>query len=75
MELFAHAIHNNSRRSDKPFIVVNCGAISENLIDSELFGLGRCIHGKQKSKREDKEADGGISLDEFGELTLAQCGC
>ena len=72
-ELFAHAIHNNSRRSDKPFIVVNCGAISENLIDSELFGFkAGAFTGANKNRNgKIKEADGGtLFLDEFGELTL-----
>lgn len=37
-ELFAHAIHNNSKRKDAPFIKVNCGAIPYELLESELFG-------------------------------------
>ena len=37
-ELFAHAIHNYSHRKDYPFIVVNCAAIPETLLESELFG-------------------------------------
>jgi PAS domain S-box-containing protein len=37
-ELFAHAIHNQSKRKDRPFITVNCASIPENLIESELFG-------------------------------------
>ena len=37
-ELFARAIHQHSRRGDKPFIAVNCGAIPESLVESELFG-------------------------------------
>lgn len=37
-ELFAHAIHSNSSRKSKPLIIVDCGAIPENLIESELFG-------------------------------------
>jgi Transcriptional regulator containing PAS, AAA-type ATPase, and DNA-binding domains len=37
-ELFAHAIHNASDRRDYPFIAVNCAAMSDNLLESELFG-------------------------------------
>ncbi len=72
-ELFAHAIHNNSRRATKPFVAVNCGAISENLIDSELFGFkAGAFTGANKDRNgKIKEADGGtLFLDEFGELTL-----
>jgi transcriptional regulator with PAS, ATPase and Fis domain len=37
-ELVAHAIHRQSQRKNNPFVVVNCGAIPENLLESELFG-------------------------------------
>lgn len=72
-ELLARLIHNLSPRSARPIIVVNCGAIHENLLESELFGhekgsftgavkrrIGRC-----------EEADGGsLFLDEIGEMSL-----
>lgn len=73
-ELVAKAIHFNSERKDKPFITVNCGAIPENLIESELFGH---VKGSFTGAVVDKEglfgvADKGtIFLDEIGELPLA----
>lgn len=73
-EIFAHNIHLNSRRKNNPFIAINCGAIPENLITSELFGYVRGAftggdpHGK-KGKFE--EANGGtLLLDEIGEMPL-----
>ncbi|MDR7857313.1 sigma 54-interacting transcriptional regulator [Tissierella sp.] len=73
-ELFAHAIHNNSRRKDAPFIKVNCGAIPYELIESELFGYeeGSFTGAKKGGKiGKFKAADGGtIFLDEIGELPI-----
>jgi len=72
-ELFAEAIHTNSKRKDKPFIRINCGAISPNLFESEFFGHKK---GAFTSANEDKkgkfyEANGGtIFLDEIGDLPL-----
>lgn len=71
-ELFARAIHHNSSRRDKPFIPINCSAIPENLLESELFGYVRgAFTGAVASKRGlFEEADGGtVFLDEIGELT------
>ncbi len=71
-ELFARAIHHNSSRRDKPFIPINCSAIPENLLESELFGYVRgAFTGAVSSKRGlFEEADGGtVFLDEIGELT------
>jgi len=70
-ELFAKAIHNSSNRKDKPFIVINCGAIPENLIESELFGhkKGAFTGAERDKKGYFEEAEGGtLFLDEIGEL-------
>ena len=72
-EVIAGAIHNLSMQKDGPFITVNCGAIPENLIDSELFGHEKgAFTGAISSKRGRFErAHGGtIFLDEVGELQL-----
>ncbi len=70
-EIFARAIHNHSNRSEKPFIPVNCGAIPDMLLESELFGYEKgAFTGADKKKLGKFEiADGGtIFLDEVGEL-------
>jgi two-component system response regulator PilR (NtrC family) len=72
-ELVARAIHSNGPRKEKPFIAVNCGAIPENLIESELFGHVRGAFTGAVSDHMGlfKQADGGtIFLDEVGELPL-----
>lgn len=73
-ELFAHAIHNNSRRRDLPFIKVNCAAIPYDLLESELFGYeeGSFTGAKKGGKiGKFKAAHGGtIFLDEIGELPM-----
>ena len=72
-EVIANAIHAGSPRRDKPFIKVNCGAIPESLIDSELFGHEKgAFTGAVTEKRGRFErAEGGtIFLDEIGELPL-----
>lgn len=73
-ELFAHAIHEISPRRHGPLIVVNCGAIPEGLIESELFGAEKGAYTGAVERRTGyfEEADGGtIFLDEIGELPLA----
>lgn len=72
-ELIAHSIHKVSARRYKPIIVVNCGTLPANLIESELFGHEKGSFTGAISKREGKFelADGGtIFLDEVGELPL-----
>ena len=72
-ELIARAIQGESERSGKPFVVVNCGAIPENLIESTLFGHEKGSFTGAVDKRIGKfqEADGGtLFLDEIGELPL-----
>ncbi|NVB41695.1 sigma 54-interacting transcriptional regulator [Pseudenhygromyxa sp. WMMC2535] len=73
-ELIAHEIHNRSPRAKGPFVTVNCGAIPENLIESELFGhvkgafTGAIANQIGKFQAADK---GTIFLDEIGEMPLA----
>ena len=73
-ELVAHAIHNNSQRRDNLMLIVNCGAIHENLIDSELFGhVKGAFTGADKDKRGlFQESDlSTIFLDEIGDISPA----
>lgn len=73
-ELIARAIHVNSRRKNRAFITINCGAIPENLQESELFGHVRgAFTGAIRDKRGlFQEADGGtLFLDEVGETSLS----
>lgn len=73
-ELVARAVHDNSERAEGPFVVVDCGAIAENLIESELFGHTRGAFSGAVSDRRGlfEEAQGGtLFLDEIGELPAA----
>jgi len=73
-ELVARAIHHASARTDKPFVPVNCGAIPETLIESELFGHAKGAFSGATSAREGRfaVANGGtLFLDEIGEMSLA----
>jgi two-component system nitrogen regulation response regulator NtrX len=73
-ELIAHAIHAQSQRAEEPFVELNCAAIPEELIESELFGH---VRGSFAGAREDKigkfqQAHGGtLFLDEVGDMSLS----
>ena len=70
-ELIARAIHFNSSRVEKPFVTVNCSAIPENLLESELFGYEKgAFTGaiKDKSGKFETADEGTIFLDEIGDL-------
>jgi len=72
-ERFAHAIHKNSLRKNKPFIIVNCAALPVTLLESELFGheKGAFTGAVQKRTGKFEQAHGGtLFLDEIGELPL-----
>ncbi len=72
-EVLANMIHRCSNRADKPFICVNCGALNENLIESELFGSEKGAYtgaGTQRKGRFEITNGGTIFFDEIGELSL-----
>jgi TyrR family helix-turn-helix protein len=73
-ELIAETIHANSSRNDKPLIKVNCGAIPENLLESELFGYeGGAFTGAKKEGKPgyiELAAGGTLFLDEIGEVPI-----
>lgn len=71
-ELIAHALHDRSNRKNKPFVAINCGALRETLLESELFGheKGSFTGAYQKKIGLAEAANGGtLFLDEIGELS------
>ncbi|MFC4698928.1 sigma 54-interacting transcriptional regulator [Glaciecola siphonariae] len=73
-ELLAKAIHKASSRAQKPFVAINCGALPENLLESELFGhaRGAFTGAVQANPGLFREADGGtLFLDEIGDMPLS----
>jgi len=73
-ELVASAVHFNSDRKDKPFVKINCAAITETLLESELFGHEKGAFTGADRKKDGRflQADGGtIFLDEIGEMPFA----
>jgi PAS domain S-box-containing protein len=73
-ELFARAIHNLSPRKNKPFVAVNCGALPDTLLESELFGYkaGAFTDAKKDKPGRFKQADRGtLFLDEIGDVSAA----
>ena len=76
-ELMAHALQQNSKRADQPFIIINCAALPAELIESLLFGHEKGAFTGAHERKDgyvQKAAGGTLFLDEIGELPLAMQG-
>ena len=73
-ELFAQGIHNASQRRNGPFVAINCAALPENLLESELFWLrGGRVHGDDAGRQDgafELAHNGTLFLDEISEIPL-----
>jgi len=73
-ELVAHAIHKHSNRSKMPFVAVNCAALPETLLESELFGYAQGAHSTALADKPgvfEQAAEGVLLLDEVGDMSLS----
>jgi len=72
-ELVAKTIHNLSQRAQKPFITINCAAIPENLLESELFGIekGTATGVRERIGKLEQAHEGTVFLDEIGDMSLS----
>ncbi|OQY17133.1 MAG: Fis family transcriptional regulator [Desulfobacteraceae bacterium 4572_35.1] len=73
-ELFAQALHNLSYRKDKPLVIINCGALPEQLLEAEIFGVRKGAYTgavADRSGRLNAAKGGTLFLDEIGDLPLA----
>lgn len=70
-EIVARTLHEASRRADAPFIVIDCAAIAENLLEAELFGQGKMGGAAARPGAFESAHGGTIFLDEIGELPLS----
>ncbi len=76
-EMFAHTLHQISERQDGPYVAVNCAAIPDNLLESELFGVDKGAYTgatEARAGRFERADTGTIFLDEIGTLSLAAQG-
>ena len=76
-EVFARALHRTSTRKDQPFVAVNCAAIPEQLVESELFGVERGAYtgaGQSRLGRFERAHGGTLFLDEVGTLSMSAQG-
>ena len=70
-ELLARAVHSHSPRRDKPFVALNCGALPDTLLESELFGYVKGVHGAARQAGRFAPRGGTLFLDEIGDISLA----